>query len=154
MDPSTTRAEIYLGWPTCREQSKIPPDVNRILYVKNLNFKTRGEVCSVAAVAFLLASVLTSLASCFCRIVSLVTGNFEETSKLDTEKSCCHATVYELFGRYGGIRQIRLGNGQKTRGTAYVVYEDIFDVSTHSVLVMDLLTVCLCIHRQKTLSTT
>lgn len=37
-------------------------------------------------------------------------------------------TVYELFGRYGGIRQIRLGNGQKTRGTAYVVYEDIFDV--------------------------
>lgn len=36
--------------------------------------------------------------------------------------------VYELFGRYGGIRQIRIGNGAKTRGTAYVVYEDIYDV--------------------------
>lgn len=37
--------------------------------------------------------------------------------------------MYELFGRYGAIRQIRLGNGQKTRGTAYVVYEDTLDVS-------------------------
>merc|ERR1712225_204285 len=62
--------------------SKIPPDVNRILYVKNLNFKTKGE------------------------------------------------DLYELFGRYGAIRQIRIGNGQKTRGTAYVVYEDILDAKT------------------------
>ncbi|KAK9894676.1 RNA-binding domain-containing protein [Cystobasidium minutum MCA 4210] len=58
---------------------RIPPDVNRILYVKNLSFKTSGE------------------------------------------------DLYELFGRYGGIRQIRIGNSQKTRGTAFVVYEDIFD---------------------------
>jgi len=31
--------------------------------------------------------------------------------------------MYDLFGRFGPIRQIRLGNKNATRGTAYVVYE-------------------------------
>ena len=35
--------------------------------------------------------------------------------------------MYEIFGRYGGIRQIRKGVTDKTRGTAYVIYEDIFE---------------------------
>jgi len=35
--------------------------------------------------------------------------------------------LYDIFGKYGAIRQIRLGNTNETRGTAYVVYEDIFD---------------------------
>lgn len=35
--------------------------------------------------------------------------------------------LYDLFGKYGAVRQIRLGNGRETRGTAYVVYEDIYD---------------------------
>ncbi len=34
--------------------------------------------------------------------------------------------MYDIFGKYGAIRQIRLGNTNATRGTAYVVYEDIF----------------------------
>ena len=31
--------------------------------------------------------------------------------------------IYELFGRYGGIRQVRIGTDQKlgTKGTAYIV---------------------------------
>ena len=29
--------------------------------------------------------------------------------------------------RYGAIRQIRIGNRPDTRGTAFVVYEDIYD---------------------------
>lgn len=37
--------------------------------------------------------------------------------------------LYDLFGRYGSIRQIRIGNEQKTRGTAFVVYDDVMDVS-------------------------
>ncbi|KAJ3437841.1 splicing factor 3b subunit 6 [Anaeramoeba flamelloides] len=57
----------------------IPPDVNRILYVRNLPYKITSE------------------------------------------------EMYDIFGRYGGIRQIRLGDKNKTRGTAYVVYEDIID---------------------------
>jgi RNA recognition motif-containing protein len=28
--------------------------------------------------------------------------------------------MYDLFGKYGGIRQIRLGNENTTKGTAYV----------------------------------
>ncbi|KAL5530114.1 hypothetical protein ACEPAF_6371 [Sanghuangporus sanghuang] len=35
--------------------------------------------------------------------------------------------LYELFGRYGSIRQIRLGNDPKTKGTAFVVYDDVTD---------------------------
>ncbi|CAE6506137.1 unnamed protein product [Rhizoctonia solani] len=35
--------------------------------------------------------------------------------------------LYDLFGRYGAIRQIRLGNDNKTKGTAFVVYEDVMD---------------------------
>ncbi|KZO98111.1 RNA-binding domain-containing protein [Calocera viscosa TUFC12733] len=35
--------------------------------------------------------------------------------------------LYDLFGRYGTIRQIRLGSEQKTRGTAFVVYDDVMD---------------------------
>lgn len=35
--------------------------------------------------------------------------------------------MYDIFGKYGAIRQIRLGTSPQTRGTAYVVYEDIFE---------------------------
>ena len=35
--------------------------------------------------------------------------------------------MYDIFGKYGAIRQIRVGNTPETRGTAFVVYEDIFD---------------------------
>jgi pre-mRNA branch site protein p14 len=33
--------------------------------------------------------------------------------------------LYDIFGKYGGIHQIRLGNAPGTRGTAYVVYDDV-----------------------------
>ncbi|KAI7824536.1 Pre-mRNA branch site protein p14 [Kickxella alabastrina] len=35
--------------------------------------------------------------------------------------------MFDLFGKYGAIRQIRIGTEPNTKGTAYVVYEDIFD---------------------------
>lgn len=35
--------------------------------------------------------------------------------------------LYDLFGRYGSIRQIRIGNEQKTKGTAFVVFDDVMD---------------------------
>ena len=35
--------------------------------------------------------------------------------------------MYDIFGKYGAIRQIRLGDKPDTRGTAFVVYEDIYD---------------------------
>lgn len=38
--------------------------------------------------------------------------------------------MYELFGKYGAIRQVRIGDAKDTKGTAFVVYEDIFDART------------------------
>ncbi len=36
--------------------------------------------------------------------------------------------LYGIFGKYGAVYQIRLGERHKdTRGTAFVVYEDIYD---------------------------
>lgn len=37
--------------------------------------------------------------------------------------------LYALFGKYGPLRQVRLGNAPNTRGSAFVVYEDIFDAA-------------------------
>ena len=66
-----------------RGAARLPPEVNRILYVRNLPYKT------------------------------------EEA--LSTEE------IYDIFGKYGAIRQIRIGNRPDTRGTAVVGYEDIYD---------------------------
>jgi hypothetical protein len=41
--------------------------------------------------------------------------------------------LYDLFGRYGSIRQIRIGNEQKTKGTAFVVFDDVMDVRIYVV---------------------
>ncbi|CAL8468042.1 g7581 [Coccomyxa elongata] len=62
--------------------ARLPPEVNRVLYVRNLPFNISSE------------------------------------------------EMYEIFGRYGAVRQIRLGTSKDTRGTAYVVYEDIYDAKT------------------------
>ncbi|OCT79036.1 hypothetical protein XELAEV_18030132mg [Xenopus laevis] len=62
-----------------RANIRLPPEVNRILYIRNLPYKITGE------------------------------------------------EMYDIFGKYGPIRQIRVGNTPESRGTAYVVYEDIFD---------------------------
>eukprot|EP00038_Savillea_parva_P007525 m.170778 g.170778 ORF g.170778 m.170778 type:complete len:133 (-) comp13288_c0_seq1:393-791(-) len=58
---------------------RLPPEVNRILFVRNLPYKITAE------------------------------------------------EMYDIFGKYGPVRQIRLGNAPDTRGKAFVVYEDIFD---------------------------
>ena len=68
---------------SARGAARLPPEVNRILYVRNLPYKT------------------------------------EEA--LSTEE------IYDIFGKYGAIRQIRIGTRPDTRGTAFVVYEDIYD---------------------------
>ncbi|XP_004347840.1 pre-mRNA branch site protein p14 [Capsaspora owczarzaki ATCC 30864] len=61
------------------KSSRLPKDVNRILFVKNMPFNVADD------------------------------------------------DLYDLFGKYGAIRQIRVGTAPDTKGTAYVVYEDILD---------------------------
>ncbi|KAM3144425.1 hypothetical protein pb186bvf_003589 [Paramecium bursaria] len=58
---------------------RLPAEVNRILYVRNLPYKITSE------------------------------------------------EMYDIFGKYGAIRQIRKGVQGDKKGTAFVVYEDIFD---------------------------
>lgn len=62
-----------------RGNARLPPEVNRVLYVRNLPFNISSE------------------------------------------------EMYDIFGKYGAIRQIRIGDTKDTRGTAFVVYEDIYD---------------------------
>lgn len=61
------------------KNARLPPEVHRVLYVRNLPFNITSE------------------------------------------------EMYDIFGKYGGIRQIRLGCNKDTKGTAFVVYEDIYD---------------------------
>jgi pre-mRNA branch site protein p14 len=65
--------------PNRRANVRLPPEVNRVVYVRNLPFKITAD------------------------------------------------EMYDIFGKYGAIRQIRLGDKQDTRGTAFVIYEDIYD---------------------------
>ncbi|PON86596.1 Splicing factor-like protein [Trema orientale] len=62
--------------------TRLPPEVNRVLYIRNLPFNISSE------------------------------------------------EMYDIFGKYGAIRQIRIGTNKDTRGTAFVVYEDIYDAKT------------------------
>ncbi|CAH8569661.1 unnamed protein product [Dicrocoelium dendriticum] len=62
-----------------KNATRLPPEVNRILLVKNLPYNISAE------------------------------------------------EMYDIFGKYGAIRQIRVGNTPETKGTGLVIYEDIFD---------------------------
>merc|ERR1719284_461416 len=58
-----------------RRNVRLPPEVNRILYVRNLPYKISAD------------------------------------------------ELYDIFGKYGSIRQIRRGNGPETRGTSFDIYD-------------------------------
>lgn len=62
-----------------RRITRLPPEVSRILYVRNLPYKITSE------------------------------------------------ELYDIFGKYGTVRQIRKGVTDETRGTSFVVYDDIYD---------------------------
>jgi pre-mRNA branch site protein p14 len=38
--------------------------------------------------------------------------------------------LYKIFGRYGLIRQVRIGNTKTTKGSAFVVYYDVTDAKS------------------------
>ncbi|TKA30411.1 hypothetical protein B0A50_02638 [Salinomyces thailandicus] len=38
--------------------------------------------------------------------------------------------LFDLFGRFGAIRQIRQGIANNTKGTAFVVFEDVVDAKS------------------------
>ena len=60
-------------------RARLPPEVTRIIYCRNLPFKITPE------------------------------------------------ELYDTFGKFGKVLQIRLGDAPETKGTCYVVYDDIYD---------------------------
>ncbi|CAG2175546.1 unnamed protein product, partial [Oppiella nova] len=87
---------------------RLPPEVNRILYVRNLPYKITAEE---------MYDIFGKYGA--IRQIRLYVRNLPY--KITAEE------MYDIFGKYGAIRQIRLGNTQETKGTAFVVFEDIFD---------------------------
>ncbi|CAJ0585619.1 unnamed protein product, partial [Mesorhabditis spiculigera] len=65
-----------------RRGDKLPPEINNILFVKNLPFKITAK------------------------------------------------EMYDIFGKFGAIRQIRVGKTAQTKGTAFVIYEDVMEAKT------------------------
>ena len=129
--------------------------VNRILFVRNLPFKitaeevllplskcacmhacmrarthagactyTRGGACARvrAVVSDARSRVCVCVCVCVVRVYTSACAYMRAQTRTRTD-----AQLYDLFGRYGAIRQIRKGNTKETRGTAFVVYEDIYE---------------------------
>jgi len=71
--------EVKMSISSRKANTRLPPEVNRVVYVRNLPFNITSE------------------------------------------------EMYDIFGKYGAIRQIQIGVNKDTRGTAFVVYEDIYD---------------------------
>ncbi|KAK4723838.1 hypothetical protein R3W88_026617 [Solanum pinnatisectum] len=42
--------------------------------------------------------------------------------------------MYYIFGKYGAIRRIHIDTTKDTRGTAFIVYEDIYDAKPSSII--------------------
>ena len=93
-----------------RPAVRLPPEVNRILFVK---YVVRSAYRSLVKMSF----SQFEFGCCFFGFCA----NRSLPYKISAED------MYDIFGKHGAIRQIRLGNTKATRGTAYVVYEDIFD---------------------------
>ncbi|KAM0022992.1 putative RNA recognition motif domain, nucleotide-binding alpha-beta plait domain superfamily [Helianthus debilis subsp. tardiflorus] len=82
-NPNFLTSDLSMATINLRKgNTRLPPEVNRVLYVRNLPFNITSE------------------------------------------------EMYDIFGKYGAIRQIRIGTNKDTRGTAFVVYEDIYDAKT------------------------
>jgi RNA recognition motif-containing protein len=64
------------------------------------------------------------LALCECRVVYVRNLPFNITPE----------EMYDIFGKFGALRQVRIGDSKETRGTAFVVYEvSCFTASMHSI---------------------
>ena len=93
-----------------RPNARLPPEVNRVLFVRNLPFKISAD----------------EMWGCLTPSTHAAPVNITPPRQLLLiTRSYCFR--YELFGKYGPIRQIRMGSSKATNGTAFVVYDDIFD---------------------------
>ena len=107
-----------------RLNARLPPEVNRAVYVRNLPFNISSEEM-VRAQTRPTFGAIPDLSFPSARLVCLRASNPPLTSL--TPLLLSSPRQFDIFGKYGALRQVRIGNTKETRGTAYVVYEDIYD---------------------------
>lgn len=95
---------------------RLAPDVNRILFVKYVSHILGMKAPGMERTPNLLLKCFPYL-TCLMFMFSRRSLPYKITAE----------DMYDIFGKYGAIRQIRLGTSHSTRGTAYVVYEDIYE---------------------------
>ncbi|OGE52028.1 hypothetical protein PENARI_c011G03815 [Penicillium arizonense] len=84
---------------------KLAPEANRILFAKNLKYVLHQSP---------LYSVVIPEISALQAVIY----------KRDQDRA---EQLFDLFGKFGPIRQIRQGIANNSKGTAFVVYEDVHD---------------------------
>lgn len=89
------------------------------MFVKNVSAKVNGEVrFSYAPLYSAQASADVAPLQDMYEVRSF-SGDY--VSARGTEQSSPETIAPQLFGRFGGIRQIRMGSEKETKGTAFVV---------------------------------
>ncbi|KAF4770893.1 hypothetical protein HAV15_012649 [Penicillium sp. str.  len=78
---------------------KLAPEANRILFVKNLKSNLQLALYNRDQIA------------------DIFLNSYNVTAE----------QLFDLFGKFGPIRQIRQGIANTSKGTAFVVYEDVHD---------------------------
>ena len=110
-----------------RGAARLPPEVNRVLYVRNLPFKTE-ESLSTEEIYDIFGKRVAPPSENRRRpprVRPRVAPRVEHPRVARAKDGAASTTRGRP--RYGAIRQIRIGNRPDTRGTAFVVYEDIYD---------------------------
>ncbi|KAJ6007989.1 Nucleotide-binding alpha-beta plait [Penicillium herquei] len=95
---------------------KLAPEANRILFVKNLKYvfyaiRAAPPVRQISYSPISISSAISELGADFYFLSYNVTAE----------------QLFDLFGKFGPIRQIRQGIANNSKGTAFVVYEDVHD---------------------------
>ncbi|KAJ5605844.1 Nucleotide-binding alpha-beta plait [Penicillium lagena] len=113
--PSPSARPFFINRRTfvpLRMSRKLAPEANRILFVKNLKYVfTRSE--SPIPNGHEPGSIP------FTTACNPLTSSLSYNVTADQ--------LFDLFGKFGPIRQIRQGIANNSKGTAFVVYEDVHD---------------------------
>ena len=112
-----------------QRQQRLSPEVNRALYVKCVVNRSVRACVAVAS-----RPPHHSLTTCNHPPATtrppfrhLHTPPHSPHAHRNLPYKITAEEMYDLFGKYGAIRQIRMGHANDTKGTAFVVYEDIYD---------------------------
>ncbi|KAJ5344951.1 Nucleotide-binding alpha-beta plait [Penicillium brevicompactum] len=94
---------------------KLAPEANRILFVKNLKYVPHHRPLFPGSISW--GFGLAYSYSTTVDVLLILSRSYNVTAE----------QLFDLFGKFGPIRQIRQGIANNSKGTAFVVYEDVHD---------------------------